>query len=613
MNRFNLSVRIPNWFYTKLEETPDEIMQVKNVTDSKTFDLKDFSGETVTIKELWDKIISLVHLSAEPGILNSTIMFDQCSVTNYDKRVGTNPCSEFANIRYSSCNLGSLNLVKYVDEDGKFNWDLLSADIDTATRFLNNIIDINEFPVENIKRVTKAIRPIGLGVMGVAHMFMKMSIPFNSTDAYSFSKKIMSYITLKSMQTSCKIAQENNEHYSTFDIDTFLNANEKFFNSDVLTDGKLLDIDTKVIIEDIKKYGVMNSCFTSIAPTGFISFIADASGGIEPPYALAFTRKIEKDKDKNNELTYEHVYITDPVFDEWLDKHAPENKDNILEYVANNKGFVQGCKYLTDFEQQLFLNASDLSAMEHFDVLELWAVATSLSVFKTVNLPEEVTPQDIVDVYIAAKKKGIIGVSVYRDNSRGGILVHENDDDKISGRNSNIIVKNNAPKKPEELPSQLHTFTINKQNYYVVIGFMKDDAYEIFIGINMDNDGDRYIPKTIKLGTTKKVKRGQYDFIADNGNVYTLVDSHSDENAVALTRTISTSLRHGVDPEIIVSQLKKTKGMNNFAKAISRMLKKYIKDGTKAYGSDCPNCGSTNMIRKEGCKTCAECGHSLCN
>ena len=580
-------------------------MQVKNVSDTASYDLLDASGKPVTVNQLWSTIIKYAHTSAEPGILNADIAKNQCSVTNVDERVGTNPCTEFVNIRYASCNLGSLNLSLYVDSDGVFDLTSLSTDIDTVTRYLNSVIDVNTYPVENINRVTKAIRPIGLGVMGVAHMFMKMMIPFNSPEAYAFSKQLMTYITLKSMKTSCDIARVDG-HYDAFDFDTFYNANKRFWSDD-----NIFEINIPELIKEVRKFGTRNSCFTSIAPTGSISFISNTTGGIEPVYALTFARNIEKDKDAKNNITYETVYVSDSIFDSWLNTNKPNDKTEILKYVASNKGSCKNCPLMSTDEQLLFLTANDLTPQEHLDSMEPWAVSTSLSISKTVNLPKTATEADISSTYIEAYKKGIIGVSVYRDGARGeGVLVHT---DSVGLLDS--IKKNNAPKRPKKLSAEMHQFVINKQSHYVAVGLMGKDPYEVFASINHDESGNLIIPKSVTQGKIIKNGRGDYDFKDTKTDIiYHLTDSHSSAEGAALTRSISTSLRHGVDISIIVQQLEKTKGaLNSFSKAITRTLKHYIIDGTKVHGDKCTSCGS-DLIRVEGCIKCKnpECSYSKC-
>lgn len=520
--------------------------------------------------------------------------------------------SEFSNIANSSCNLGSINLTKYV-MNGEFDWKTLSSDIGIATRFLDAVIDINNFPTKKIDETTKAIRPIGLGVMGLAHALIKMGLPYVSKEAKEFTKKLIGYITLRSMTESVELAKEKGP-YPAFDYETFIKANDRFFNgagelpfNSVNLYG-IGDVDILKLKEDVKNFGVRNSCFTSIAPTGTISFIADVSGGIEPIFALAYARKIEKEKDREGNLVYDIAYMADKFFERHLEQYYPTKKAEILKYTSDNKGSCQGCELLSKEDQLLFKTAQDMKSVEHLDILEAAARMTSLSVSKTINLPETASVQEVADVYLDAYKRGIIGVTVYRDKCRGGVLVHAEDLEPT-------IKKHDAPKRPKILKAEMHQFVVNKQSYYVATGMLGKDLYEVFTGINHKDDGELYIPKTVKFGTIIKNGRGDYDFKdEETQTIYHLTNGHSNAEADALTRSISTSLRHGVDISILVQQLEKTKGaLNSFAKAITRTLKHYIADGAKVHGEKCPKCGS-ELIRVEGCKKCSDpsCGTSMC-
>lgn len=609
LSRFNISVRMTDEFYQKLDETPDAAMIIRNVVDRKEHQLKDHEGKLITYKDLWNKIIKMAHHCAEPGIFNSDIAYRQCTVTNYSTDVLANPCSEFSNIANSSCNLGSINLMLYVKPDQTFDWETLSKDIAIATRFLDSVIDVNTFPTKKIEETTLAIRPIGLGVMGLAHALILMGIPYVSKEAKEFTRKLVGYITMRSMKESIELAKEKGA-YPAFDRDTFVKANDRFFfNNSILTEtGKILDVDVDRILYDLNEVGVRNSCFTSIAPTGTISFIADVSGGIEPIFALAYARKIEKEKDREGNIIYDIAYMADRFFERHLEMYYPTKKMEILKYTSDNKGSCQGCELLSKEDQLLFKTAGDMKSVEHLDILEATARMTSLSVSKTINLPETAGVKEVADVYIDAYKRGIIGVTVYRDKCRGGVLVHAED---LGPK----IEKHDAPKRPKELKGEMHQFVVNKQSYYVVTGMLGKDLYEVFTGINHNDDGEVYIPKSVKSGIIIKNGRGDYDFKdEETQTIYHLTNGHSNAEADALTRSISTSLRHGVDISILVQQLEKTKGaLNSFAKAITRTLKHYIADGIQVQGEKCPKCGG-DLIRVEGCKKCSDpsCGTSMC-
>lgn len=281
----------------------------------------------------------------------------------------TGQCSEFVNIPYSSCNLGSLNLNNFF-KDNTINYKKLEDATKKATRFLNYVIDNNEYVLPIIDKTTKAIRPIGLGIMGLAHLFFKLKIGYGTEQSAIITEDICSFITLNSMKESIQIAKEKGSSYPAFDYDVFVNANKRFFDKE----------EFKLLLPDIKKYGIYNSCFTVIAPTGSISFIADTSSGIEPVFSLSFTRKIEK-LNKN----YEEVYIVDPIFKEYINNTYSEDVvKKILLEVTNNNGSCQKSEILTKEEKEIFKTANDLSIAEHLNVLAAVANNISLSVSKCV-------------------------------------------------------------------------------------------------------------------------------------------------------------------------------------------------------------------------------------
>ena len=389
--RLNLSVKMTDEFYEKLKTEPNSPHYVKQ-KNGLEFILED-DGKPVTVKQLWNEIIDYAWKCAEPGIINEDVAYRQCTVTNLSEHILTNPCSEFVNIPYSSCNLGSINLNKCVVEK-RFDWVEFERIVRSSTRFLNNVIDKNDFPIEKIKETTLKVRPIGLGAMGYAHMLYRLGIPFNSDEANRLCNDIFEALTLISMDESANIAKETGVVYPAYDFDLFMKANERF------------KIEGTELYDKIKQYGLANSCFTSIAPNGSIGYIADmTTGGIEPVFALTYARKIEK-LDKQ----YEVVYITDAIFEEYLNNNFDEKtKLKILAQVADNKGSCQKVQETPEKDRKIFVVASDLTPMEHLDSLGTVARNTSLSVSKTINLPANATKEEISEVYLKAHELGIIG------------------------------------------------------------------------------------------------------------------------------------------------------------------------------------------------------------
>jgi ribonucleoside-diphosphate reductase alpha chain len=511
-----------------------------------------------------------------------------------------NPCTEFVHVPYSSCNLGSLNLLKFLKLKtnkkpgiGNYEFDFVKFrdGVERGTIYLNDIIDVNVFPVQKIEAVTKQVRPIGLGVMGLASALAMMGIPYGSAEGDRLSGQIIRYATLVSMQTSVELAKEKGP-YPAYQQDQFMAANKRFFVTDYF-----LDIDINKLIEDIEKYGVRNSSFTSIAPTGSISTIASVSSGIEPIFALTYMRKVEK---KNKE--YDIMFITDKVFEAYLDYNfsSPE-KFEILEKISKNNGSCQGIKEIPEKIQKIFKVAGDLSVDEHLSAMGHVARNTSLSVSKTINMPSTATVEDVANAYIKAHELGIIGVTVYRDGSREGILVHEKEEEYISERI--------APKRPKSLPCDVYHIKVKGEDWVVFIGMYKGHPYEVFAG----RVADTTLPRDITSGEIVKRGSKKYKFVYDNKTIINDITSIFDSGVEeALTRQISTNLRHGTPVKFIIEQLQKSKGtIVDFNISIIRALKKYLSN--EASKEKCPVCGAS-LVYVDGCISCEDpqCGYSKC-
>lgn len=585
LERMNISIRISDNFYTQLKNNPNEA-HIVFLKDGSSICLRE-NGKLITVQEIWDEIIKYAWLNAEPGIFNSDIATRQCTVTNISNAVLSNPCQEYVNIEYSSCNLGSINLCNCVI-DGVFDWDKFEDLIVAATRFLNEVIDSNFYPLEKIEKITKQIRPIGLGVFGYSHMLYELKIPYNSKEAYSLTEDIFDFLTYMSMITSVRIAQEKRNSYPAFDYHTYIKANSRFFNKSEAWDA---------LKDSIKDYGIYNSCNTSIAPTGSISYIANRSSSIEPVFALAFSRKIEE---KNKE--YDVVELADPIFTDYLYKnYTKEDIDTILKYISNNDGSCQGCSLIPEDDQKVFVVAGDLTAMEHLKTLGIIARNTSLSVSKTINLPETATAEEISNVYINAFKEGVIGVTVYRKGSREAILnvsssseVKEPVIDKVSSITPRDRVLDGKTYKIKDPHGNVYVTC----NYAIVNG--KKKPMEVFIFSSNENQ----------------------------------------EMYAALGKTLSAIMRRNDDISFIIEDLKSIKSSTEsggyftqeygFIKSrpqhLSYILDEFISrleqesDSTDTLVNEpkykpteevCPDCGA-NLVRQGGCCQCSSCSWSRC-
>lgn len=647
--------------------------------------------------------------------------------------------SEYTHIPYTSCNLGSINISRFV-KGKKMDWKALEKLVEKTVIYLNGIIDQNDYPLEKIRKETLNVRPIGLGMMGLAHALYLKGIPYDSPEGYDFVAKLSRFMTLVGLRKSVELAKEHGKSYPYYDHATFMDANARFF-----TDDEFMGINVAQLKKDIAAYGIYNSCITSVAPTGCavkntkivtdmgvltleqifkensvciddkeheanqwyipskkisvmtldgykeitklyingkqdtikimagqskieathnhkilvraseeatawrrldelkigdkillknaelleeeissiergndytydievkdnhhyilnngiishntISFLADCSSGMEPVFGLVFTRKIEKEN-----KVYEHVYLVDPIFKKHIESNHAADAEKIYKYVSSNKGSCQGCKLLTPEEQAIFKVAGDITPDWHLQILAAVANNISLSCSKTLNLPSDCSEKEISDVFLKAHKLGIIGVTVYRDGCRRGILVHEEPKKEVK------ITKTIAPKRPTELEGEIYTINYKKDKLYVAVGMLGEDVYEVFAGFNIKNHIERSKGKLVKKGKSK------YCFVAD-GAEYDLSNGGSDENADVICRTISAGLRHGCDLRFLVEQLGKSEGdFSSFAKVIARVLKKYIKDGESST-ENCPKC-ETKLQFKEGCAACPSCGYSKCS
>ena len=377
----------------------------------------------INAHHLIDLIAQSAWKSAEPGL----IFFDNINKNNvFAKARGqllraTNPCGEQSLYPYESCNLGSINLANLVkrtaDGQYEFDWQRYEETVRKTTRYLDNIIDVNLYPIPEIDKASKESRRIGLGVMGVADLLYKLRIPYNSKEGYDFQLKLAEALTYYSMEESVALAKSRGKFV--------LCSNTEYPEGKIPVSGyyekpkEEQSYDWDALIAKIQKYGIRNVLTTTVAPTGTLSMLADCSNGMEPNFALVFEKRV----------TVGRFFYTNKIFKEVL-KENNLYSDELLAKIADNYGSVKGIPEIPDWIQNIFVTAMDIHWSDHIMAQSVWQDWISNAIAKTINMPNDVSVEDVKAAYLLSHELGLKGITVYRDGSRHKQVLH------MTGENS---------------------------------------------------------------------------------------------------------------------------------------------------------------------------------
>jgi ribonucleoside-diphosphate reductase alpha chain len=596
-----------------------------NIEGWRNKNLPVVTHKVVSASALWESIIKSTYTRNDPGVLFLDIA-NKTHAWNYGGReahiAATNPCGEQCLPFGAVCNLASFNLTQFVDFiHGTFDYAKLQRYVPWAVRFLDNINDLTNAPLPEYADSIKNRRRIGLGVMGWGSALYMIKTRFGSDKAERIKKDLMRVITHTATEASINLAIEKGMFR---DCDPVKHADAYFW--------KQIGLPNE-LIEKMRKHGIRNSALFSCQPTGNTGVLANiVAGGIEPVFLFEYTRTVIVPNCPEFLVDKVPKYWAGEFFETELFKFTKEGDETILKGVYKgvtykidkNRGLTKevpcidyGVRFmkaqgLWDESADWAVTTSSLTVEEHLRDMQGFGVWIDSSMSKTVNIPNDYPYEKFKDIYLNAYKTGFLkGITTYRDGTMTTVL--SSLDKKEEKPVGDVIPDVVPPKRPKSIRGELHHFKIGGHQYYVAVGLYgeKNQPYEVFTGINEEKK-ELFIPKSSKAGTIRKDARGKYTFTDEHGEEYKLNNGHSDETADALTRMISTALRHGSDVQFIVHQLEKVRGpIISFTKALGRTLKKYVKDGAEVKGEECPACGG-KLVREEGCSKCKDCGHSKC-
>src|SRR5919199_866569 len=367
--------------------------------------------------QLMDLIAFSAWKSAEPGVIffDNINKYNPCIKAKGGPLRATNPCGEQSLYPYESCNLGSINLANFVKRkaDGmyEFDWQRYEQTIRLSSRFLDNVIDMNKYPVEEIDTNTKLTRRIGLGIMGIADLLFLLRIPYNSDDGYDFMDKLAEALSYYSIEESVAIAKARGP-FPLFKETDYVKGKipiSGYYELPAETHAYNWDS----LIKKIQKHGIRNSWTSTIAPTGTLSMIADTSNGVEPIFALVFEKRV----------TVGRFFYTNRIFENVLKENGLYN-DEILTKIANNYGSVRGLSEIPDWIQKIFVTAIDMHWTDHLMAQAVWQKWISNAIAKTINMPGDITAEDVRYAYLLSHELGLKGITVYRDGSRHEQVLH---------------------------------------------------------------------------------------------------------------------------------------------------------------------------------------------
>ncbi|WP_298550839.1 adenosylcobalamin-dependent ribonucleoside-diphosphate reductase [uncultured Algibacter sp.] len=631
----NVSVRIDDGFMKAVKNNSDYIQKYPIFSDNPKV------SKSIKANVLWKKIVHNAWKSAEPGILFWDTIINEsvpdCYADLGYKTVSTNPCGEIPLCPYDSCRLLAINLFSYVEnpftKQASFNFNLFKKHVAVAQRIMDDIIDLELIKIDsiikkidadpeldeikaternlwvNIKHKAEEGRRTGVGITAEGDMLAALGIQYGSEKGNAFSLEVHKTIAIEAYRASVHLAKERGA-FSIFDAER--EKHNPFIK-------RLKETDSKLYYEMLE-HGRRNIALLTIAPTGTTSLMTQTTSGIEPVFMPVYKRRRKvnpNDKDARVDFvdevgdSWEEYVVFHHRFKQWMEVNGIDSAKNFsqneIDELIKKSPYYKATSNDVDW----------LSKVSMQGAIQKW-VDHSISV--TINLPNNVTEDLVGDLYLKAWEVGCKGVTVYRDGSRSGVLI-SNDDNKEE-KNKDILTAFPI-KRPQVLEADVVRFQNNKEKWIAFIGLIDDKPYEVFTGLVDDEDGiliPRWVNKGLIIKNRNEDGTSRYDFQYKNTRGYkTTIEGLSHKFNPEFwnyAKLFSSTLRHGMPIDKIVDLINSlqldSESINTWKNGVVRALKRYVADGTKVKGQTCDNCKSENLIYQEGCLTCKDCGSSKC-
>ena len=632
----NISVKLDDEFLEAVKNNKPYIQQFPVNAEHPTV------VKEIDARKLWNKIIHNAWSSAEPGVLFWDTIIRESIPDCYSDlgftTVSTNPCGEIPLCPYDSCRLLAINLYSYVEnpftKNASFNSSLFTRHAHYAQRIMDDIIDLEIEKIDNvlkkiaddpeddeIKNTEKNLwsnirkksiqgRRTGIGITAEGDMLTALGTQYGSENAINFSVEVHKLLAIETYRSSVELARQRGA-FEVFDIER--ERNNPFINR--------LKKAAPMVYENMEKYGRRNIAMLTIAPTGSVSICTQTSSGIEPVFQVSYKRRR---KVNPNDKTVRIDYVDD-IGDSWEEHRVLHHKFitwmeingyNKEEVLKMNDEEINEIIVKSPYHKTTANDINWVNKVRMQGAIQQW-VDHSISV--TVNVPKDISEELVGDIYQTAWESGCKGMTIYRDGSRAGVLI-ANDDKK---NDENEFKETTAPIRPKILDAEVVRFQNDYEKWVAVVGLLNGRPYEIFTG----KAEGFFLPNWVTKGSVVRVKnenqnRGRYDFQFEDKEGYKMIfeglSRQFNKEYWNYAKLISGILRHGMPLPYVVDLVSNlgldTDSINTWKNGVIRTLKKFIPDGTSAAKEkQCPHCGDENgLVYKEGCLSCKSCGYSKC-